>query len=158
MINFNDWSQKQDVIKESVDSTRYSIGINYRTTKDEALEAYAKIVLGFVSASMKQHNYHTKHVYSEKPLRLLVASRNWDSGEWVGCVTWNQDSECFIISSGYWNKERRSISIQKSEKCKDSSANEISKTLYNLMNDLKNKPDNYKEKLKPVSLKRGPKS
>jgi hypothetical protein len=72
-------------ISEAVETSRYSIEVNYRTKKDEALEGFAKIALGYVSAALKNHNYHTKHVFSEKPLRLMVSTRNWDDGEWVGC-------------------------------------------------------------------------
>lgn len=142
---------------ESVQTSRYSVEVNYRTTKEEALEGFAKIALGYVSAALKNHGFHTKHVFGEKPLRLLVSSRNWDDGEWVGCVTWNHEHSCFVVSKGFYNKERRTISIQHSTKCTGNSAAEIGKELHNIMHKLKDEPDRHKEKLRPVSLKRGPK-
>jgi hypothetical protein len=145
-------------ISEAVETSRYSIEVNYRTKKDEALEGFAKIALGYVSAALKNHNYHTKHVFSEKPLRLMVSTRNWDDGEWVGCVTWNHDHNCFVISKGFYNKDKKSMSIQKSERCKGDNAAEVSKELVNLMHRLKDQPDRQTEKLKPVPLKRGPKT
>jgi hypothetical protein len=148
---------QQDHFVEAVQTSRYSVEVNYRTTSDEALEGFARICLGYISSALKNHNYHTKHVFTEKPLRLLVSSRNWDDGEWCGCVTWNHEHKCFVISKGFYNRERRTISIQHSTKCTGNSASEISKELHNLMNRLKDEPDRHQEKLKPVPLKRGPK-
>jgi hypothetical protein len=148
---------KEQNLVEAVETSRYSIDVNYRTTGDEALEGFAKICLGYISASMKNHGFHTKHVFSEKPLRLLVSSRNWDDGEWTGCVTWNPEHKCFIISKGFYNRDRQTISIQQSSKCSGNSASEITKELINTMHHLKGQPDRHIEKLKPVPLKRGPK-
>ncbi len=144
-------------ITEAADSTRYSVEVNFRTTTDEALEAFAKICLGYVSAGMKQYNYHVKHVYTDKPLRILISSRNWDDGEWVALVSWNPEQKHFVVSKGFYNKDRRTVSIQHSEKCPHDNASEITKMVYNVLHDLKGKPDRQKEKLKPVGLKRGPK-
>ena len=148
---------KEQNLVEAVETSRYSIDVNYRTTGGEALEGFAKICLGYISASMKNHGFHTKHVFSEKPLRLLVSSRNWDDGEWTGCVTWNPEHKCFIISKGFYNRDRQTISIQQSSKCSGNSASEITKELINTMHHLKGQPDRHIEKLKPVPLKRGPK-
>ena len=144
---------------EGVQTARYSVEVNYRTNKDEALEGFAKITLGFVSAALKNYGFHTKHVFTEKPLRLLVSSRNWDDGEWVGIVTFNPDHDggCFVVSKGFFNKDRNTTSIQSSEKCSGSSAAEITQELRNMMHDLKDKPDRHQEKLKGVPMKRGPK-
>jgi hypothetical protein len=145
-------------LTEAADSTRYSVEVNYRTTPDEALEAFAKIALGYASAGIKQHNFHVKHVYTEKPIRILVSSRNWDDGEWIVVVSWNAEHKCFVISKGYYNKDRRTVSIQSSEKCAGDNAAEITKQVYNMMHHLKGQKDRHQEKLKPVPLKRGPKS
>lgn len=147
------------LLMESTDATRYSIEINYRSTIKEVLSHFAKICLGYVSANLKQNNLHVKHMYDVDPLRLLVASRNFDDGEWIVAITFNpeHDGGCFIISKGFWNKERRTVSIQSSKKCSGDSAAEISKDVRNMMHDLKGKPDRFKEKLKAVKLKRGPK-
>lgn len=148
---------KQENLTEAVETSRYAIEVNYRTTATEALEGFAKLCLGYVSAALKNHGYHTKHVFTEKPLRLLVSSRNWDNGEWVGLISWNPDHKCFIISKGFYNKERRSASIQSSKKCSGETAADVTKELHNMMHSLKNQPDLYAPKLKPTPLKRGPK-
>lgn len=169
MLNFRDYIGEQavgeillivhaDELNEGAEATRYSVEVNFRSKPDEVLDGFAKIALGYVSAGLKQHNYHVKHVYAENPVRILVSSRNWDDGEWVGLVSWNPEHKCFIVSKGFYNKDRKTVSIQSSEKCKGDNAFEITKQVYNMMHDLKGKPDRHLEKLKPVPLKRGPKS
>lgn len=160
MKRFSEWKSSklsEEHLNEAVEVSRYSVEINYRTKKEEVLEGFAKICLGYVSSALKKHGYHTKHVFTEKPLRLIVSSRNWDDGEWVGLVSWNGNEECFVISKGFYNKNKRTVNIQKSEKCSNDSAAEIAKGLNNLMSSLKGEPNNHIEKLKPVPLKRGPK-
>lgn len=151
------YEHRQENLKEAVETSRYSVEVNYRTTGKEALEGFAKISLGYVSAALKNHGYHTKHIFTEKPLRLLVSSRNWDDGEWTGVVTWNPDHSCFIVSKGFYNKERKTVSVQHSKKCEGESAAEVTKELHNMMHHLKGQPDRHVEKMKPVPLKRGPK-
>lgn len=148
-----------DNLMEAVTSTRYSIEVNFRSSKNEMLEAFAKICLGFVSAAIKQSGYHIKHVYDESPIRILVSSRNWDDGEWIGMVSFNPnvDNGSFFISKGFYNKDRKTVSIQNSQKCKGTSASEITRDLRNMMFQLKSEPDRHAEKLKGVPLKRGPK-
>jgi len=150
----------QAVIEEATTATRYSVEVNYRSTIAEVAEAFAKIALGYVSAAMKGHNYHVKQVYDQKPARILVSSRNWDDGEWVGMVHFNPDHDggCFVVSKGYYNKDRRTISVQSSSKCKGDSAAEIAKELHNMMHSLRGDPGRHQEKLKPVPMKRGPKN
>ena len=148
---------RQENLIEAVETSRYSVEVNYRTKADEALEGFARICLGYISAAMKNQGYHTKHVYSEKPLRLIVSSRNWDDGEWVGVVTWHPELRCFILSKGFYNRDRKTVSLQNSSKCTGTSAAEISRELTNTMHHLKDQPDRQMEKLKPVPLKRGPK-
>lgn len=142
---------------EAVEASRYSVEVNYRTKKDEMLEGFAKIVLGYVSAALKNAGYHTKHVFTEKPLRLLVSTRNWDDGTWCGLVSWHNQHQCFVISKGFYNRERKTISIHHNKKCEADNAAEIAKELNNMMHGLKDHPDRHEEKLKPVPLKRGPK-
>lgn len=144
------------IISEGSQTSRYSIAVDYRTDTEDVLEAFAKLVLGYVSAGLKKMGFHTKHVYEEKPLRLMVSSRNWDDGEWVGLVSWSDKERCFLISKGFYNKDRRTVSVQSTKRCADS-ASEIAKELSNTMRHLKDQPDRHHEKLKPVSLKRGPK-
>lgn len=150
--------KRDDTITESADATRYSIEVNFRTKMDEVEEAYGKIALGYISAGLKQYNFHTKHVYTDKPIRLLVSSRNWDDGEHVVVVSWNHVHKCFIVSKGFYNKDRKTVSVQSSEKCKGDNAFEITKQVYNLMHELKGEPDRIVDKLKPIRLKPGPKT
>jgi len=141
---------------ENTSATRYSVQVNYRSSVDEVLEAFAKIALGYVSAALKQSGYHVKHVYEEKPIRILISTRNWDDGEWNAVVSFNPEHKCFIISKGFYNKGRKTVSLQSSKQCDGDSAADIAKELRNIMHTLKKTPDNYIEKLKAVPLKRGP--
>jgi hypothetical protein len=152
-MDFNNWYQLRE------NNSRYSVQVNYRTSKKDILNGFAKIALAYVSAGLKQSGYHVKRIFEQDPLRVLVSSRNWDDGEWVGMVSFNPNVEggCFVISRGFYNKDRKTISIQKSQKCQHDDASEIVKELRNMMNELKNKKDNHQEKLNPVKLKRGPK-
>lgn len=151
------YEHRQENFAEAVETSRYAVEVNFRTTAKEAQEGFAKIALGYVSAALKNHGFHTKHVFDEKPLRLMVSSRNWDDGEWSGCVTWNHEHNCFVISKGFYNRERKTVSLQSSRKTTGDSAAEIAKELHNMMHGAKNEPDKHMEKLKPVPLKRGPK-
>jgi hypothetical protein len=140
------------------DSSHYSIEVNFRTTKEELLDAYAKLVLGYVSAAVKQSGYHVKHVYSEKPIRILVATRNWDDGEWVSSVIYHPEHNCFVMTAGHWNKDRRTVSVNDDETKKLDAENAagIATKLVNYMHDLKKKEPRTKM-LKPAPHKRGPK-
>lgn len=153
-MKFSEWQ----LLKES--NSRYSVGVDYNTNIKGVLNGFAKISLGYVSAGMKKSGYHVKIIFEKEPLRVIVSSRNWDDGEWVGMVSFNPNVEggCFLISKGYYNKDRRTVSVQKSEKCKFDKPSEIVRELRDLMNSLKNKKDNHQEKMNPVKLKRGPKS
>lgn len=143
---------------ESIESSRYSIEVNFRTSPKETLEGFAKICLGYVSSALKKYGYHIKHVYGESPIRILVSSRNWDDGEWAGVITWHPENNSFIISKGFYNKDRKTVSIQNSKTATGKTAAEISKEIHNLMYGLKDQPNRHTEKLKPVPLKRGPKN
>lgn len=158
----NGYEVDEDIIDNAlseVTSSRYSVEVVYRSKAKEVLKAFAKIALGYVSAALKQNGYHVKHVYDVEPLRIMVSSRNWDDGEWVGVVSFNPDHDggCFVISKGFYNKDRRTCSIQSSKKCNGDGADEITKELRNMMHELKDKPDRHREKLKAAPLKRGPK-
>jgi len=56
-----------DNLNEGSQNYRYSVEVNFDTTKDDCLLSYAKIMLGYISAAMKKMNYHVKLVFSEKP-------------------------------------------------------------------------------------------
>lgn len=145
------------VLLEGAESTRYSVEVNYRTSMKDAQEAFAKICLGYVSAALKNSGYHVKLVFDEDPLRVLVSSRNWDDGEWVGIVSFNPQHHSFFMSKGFYNRDRKTVSVQNSQDVKGTAASDIATELRNMMHHLKNVPDRHREKLKAVPLKRGPK-
>lgn len=153
-IDFNESSN----INEAVSSNRYGIDVNFRTSAKQALESFAKICLGYVSAALKRNGYHIKHVYEDKPIRIIISSRNFDDGEWSGVLSFNPDAGCFMIGTGYYNKLRKTVSLQSTRKCNGESPAEMAAELNNLMHSLKDKPDRHLPKMKPVQLKRGPKS
>jgi hypothetical protein len=174
MKSYHEWKHQQSLnqvvdttslkewfcqLNEASTAARYSVEVNFRTQIKETLESYAKICLGYVSAAMKQSGYHIKHVYDQKPIRILVSSRNWDDGEWVGIVYFHpeHDGGCFIICKGFYNRDSKTVSMQSRTKCKGDSAAEITTELRNLMHSLKSQKDRHQEKLKGVPLKRGPK-
>lgn len=145
------------VLVEGGEASRYSIEVNYRTKLKDAEEAFAKVALGYVSASLKNHGYHVKLVFDESPLRVLVSSRNWDDGEWTGMISFNPHHHCFVLAKGFYNRERKTVSVQKHDVMKGNSASDLANDLKNLMHSLKGEPDRHLDKLKAVPLKRGPK-
>lgn len=155
-MKFGDWLKKR-VLGES---TRYSVEVNYRTKTKEVLEAFAKIALGYVSAGLKKRGYHVKQVFDSGPIRIMASSRNWDDGEWVGMASYSpkEDGGCFILSKGFYNRDRRTISIQSSHRCEHDNPADIVRELVNMMHSLRDKPDRRSDKLKPVKKKTGPKS
>ena len=154
METFINWLKQRPLTEAD---TRYSVEVNYRTRTDEVLKNAAKIVLGYASAGLKKSEYHVKQVFEEAPLRILVSARNWDDGEWVGVVSWNTNENCYVVSKGFYNKDRKSVSVQQSRKCESENAADIVREVQNLMNSLKEVPDKHVEKLKRVPHKRGPK-
>ena len=148
----------QQLNEETMSTARYSIEVNYRTNIEEVLEAFAKINLGLVSAGIKNHDFHVKHVYTEDPIRILVSSRNWDDGEHCVVCRYDKKEKCFVVSKGFYNKDRKTVSVVSSEKCKGDNAAELTKHVYNMMRDLKGKPDRHMPGLKAIRLKPGPKS
>ena len=152
-MRFHDWLEKR--VDEN---TRYSVEVNYRTKSAEVLKGFARIALGYVSAAMKKRGYHVKQVFEEDPVRIVASSRNWDDGEWVGMIHYKPSESCFVISNGFYNKDRRTVSVQRSERCSDDTPSGMTKSLLNMMHGLEGKPDRHREKLKAVPLKRGPKS
>jgi hypothetical protein len=154
METFISWLKKRHLNEAD---TRYSVEVNYRTRTDEVLKNAAKIVLGYASAGLKKADFHVKQVFEEAPLRILVSSRHWDDGEWVGVVSWNPNENCYIVSNGFYNKDRKSVTIQQSKSCDAESAADLVREVQNLMYSLKDVPDRHVEKLKRVPHKRGPK-
>lgn len=136
------WDKYRQIINESTQNVRYSVEVNYDTSKKESLIGFAKICLGYVSACMKKYDYHTKIILSHKPYRVIVSSRNWDDGEWVGMVSYNSELDSFVVSKGFYNKLNNSIKIKESIQIPDTySAKDIGKYMYKLMDGLKNVKD-----------------
>jgi Zn-finger protein len=154
METFIGWMKNQSLTESE---TRYSVEVNFRTRTDEVLTHAAKITLGYASAALKKHDFHVKQVFEEDPLRILVSSRNWDDGEWVCVVSWNPKHKCYVVSKGFYNKDRKTVSVQDSKHCDAENASEIVAQVRNIMHNLKDKPDRHVEKLKKVPMKRGPK-
>lgn len=152
-MNFDKWL----LLREN--SSRYSVEVNYKSSTKDILKGFAKISLSYISAGLKQHGYHVKRILEQEPFRVIVSSRNWDDGEWVGMVHFNPNVEggCFIISKGFYKKQNKTISIQSSQKCKYDNPADIVRELKSTMDELKNKKDLHVEKLKSVKMKRGPK-
>lgn len=157
--SLKEWFATVMPILEATTSSRYSVEVNFRTRTKEVLEQYARIALGFVSAAMKQSGYHVRQVFEQSPVRIIVSSRNWDDGEWVGMVHFHPDHDggTFIVSKGFYNRDRKTVSVQSSAAAEGDSAADISRQLRNMMHQLKNVPDRHIEKLRPIPMKRGPK-
>jgi hypothetical protein len=137
--------------------TRYSVEVNFRTRVDEILKAAAKITLGYVSAALKKAEFHVKQVFEHEPYRIMVSARHWDDGEWTCMVSWNPEHKCYVISKGFFNKDRQTISVQGSERCNAENAAEIAAAVKNVMHNLKDTPDRHVQKLKKLPRKTGPK-
>ncbi len=163
MEPFEIWAENKDlgdhagIINETSKMARYSVEVNYRTTFKEAVDAFAKLSLGYASAALKNCGYHVKTLFTAEPYRVLVSTRNWDDGEWVGMVVFNHKENCFVVGEGSYNKDKKTVSIHKSKKCDAKSAAEIVKELRNLMEKLKRENPVRSGTLQPAQLKRGPK-
>lgn len=154
MQTFINWLKTKENLTES--DTRYSVEVNFRTRTEEVLHHAAKITLGYVSAALKKSDFHVKQVFEENPLRIMVSNRNWDDGEWVVMVSWNKEHKCYILSKGFYNKDRRTVSVQDNKYLEAENASDITSKIKNVFHELKDKPDRHVEKLKKVPLKRGP--
>lgn len=137
-------------------TNRYSVEVNYRTTASEVKEGFAKLLLGYVSAALKERGYHAKKIFNQMPYRIIVSSHNWVDGEWVLIVSYNSNMDCFILSKGFFNKDRETVTVQSNEKCAGHSASEIFKNVFNRMDGIRNDPPHHIGGLKGVKNKTGP--
>ena len=87
----------------------------------------------------------------------MVSTRNWDDGEWISVASWNPHHNAYVISKGFYNKDRKSVSVKESKICNCENASELVGVIKNLMHELKDAPDRHIQKMKPVPMKRGPK-
>ena len=147
----------KEFITESTTS-RYSVEVNYRTRKQEVLEAAGKITLGYVSAALKQNGYHVKQLFDETPIRIVVSTRNFEEGEWVGfLIFYSKDGGKYVIANGFYNRGQKSVSLQTWKDAKGDSPAELAAEMRTVMFELKERKDRHLPNLKPVPLKRGPK-
>jgi len=157
---FSEYYQKKHtlVLNEKVESSRYAVEVDFTTTLDQASHGFAKIALGYVSSCLKKLGYHCRLVFSEKPLRIIVSSRNWDDGEWVGMITYNEGLGMFVLSKGYYNKLDKTVDIQsKKQLDKPYSGQNMAEKLKSMMMDLKKESPRPPQQLL-INLKRGPKT
>ena len=153
------FEKKESNLTEAIEHTRYSVEINYRTNKEDVSGGFAKIALGYVSAALKREGYHVKLIFDEMPFRIIISARNWDDGGWCAVISYNNKIDMFVLSKGFYNKSKKTVSVTSSEKIDgELNASSMAKKLKNVMDDLKNKKDAHKEKLKGINLKRGPKN
>ena len=137
-------SKFDENLNEGSQNSRYSVEVNFDTTKDDCLISYAKIMLGYISAAMKKMNYHVKVIFSHKPLRLIVASRNWDDGEWVGMISYNEGKDHFTISKGFYNKLNKTVSVEETTVLDNPiNAKILSHKLRDMMKSLEGKKDRF---------------
>ncbi|MCK9458590.1 MAG: hypothetical protein M0R80_03040 [Proteobacteria bacterium] len=147
----------KEFITESTTS-RYSVEVNYRTRKQEVLEAAGKITLGYVSAALKQNGYHVKQLFDETPIRIVVSTRNFEEGEWVGfLIFYSKDGGKYVIANGFYNRGQKSVSLQTWKDAKGDSPAELAAEMRTVMFELKERKDRHLPSLKPIPLKRGPK-
>lgn len=146
-------------LNESSQSNRYSVEVNYRTSLQETIDGFARLALGYVSAAMKKADYNVKTVLDQEPYRILISSRNFEDGEWLMVVSFNKQSECFVLSKGFYNKTKKTVAVQKSQACIGKSAADIYRELVNQMAEIKkhNHLHNWTPEIKGVNLKTGPK-
>lgn len=148
----------RDTLTEA--GTRYSIEVNYRTSFEEVLDHFVKLALGYMMAALKQHGYHVKHVYSAKPFRILVSTRQWEDREWVGVVNYDYQHRCFVFHKGVFDKMRQTAKVAAegaSDRLSGTSASDVVRDLRQRMEALKGEPLRDGERLNPAPGKRGPK-
>ena len=150
------YSLSEQVLNEG--TNRYSVEINFRTNMREVIEGFAKMVLGYVSAALKERGYHVKKIFDAHPYRIIISSQRWQEGEWVLVVSFNQEKSFFVISKGFYNRDRDTVSVQSSEKSDHFSAAEIYRQIFNSMATLKDEPPHHIGGLKGVKGKTGPES
>ena len=138
-------------------ANRYSVEVNYRTTVTEVREGFAKLVLGYVSAAMKERNYYVKKYFAEHPFRIIVSAQNWVDGNWCLVVSYYPAEDCFVVSKGFYNKDRDTVTVQSTEKCAGHSAAEVFRSVYNTMHKIKDEKPHHVGDLKGVKGKTGPK-
>jgi hypothetical protein len=157
---FTEYYEKKHsiILNEKVEASRYAVEVDFTTTLDQASHGFAKIALGYVSSCLKKLGYHCRLVFTEKPLRVIVSSRNWDDGEWIGMITYNETLGMFILSKGFYNKLDKTVDIQSKKQIdKPYSGQHMAEKLKSMMIDLKKEKPRMPQQV-TINLKRGPKT
>jgi hypothetical protein len=149
------WKNYKSIVSEAVQNVRYSVEVNYDTSQEDAVSGFTKICLGYISAALKKMEFHTKIILTQKPFRVIVASRNWDDGEWVGMISYNDELDCFVVSRGYYNKMNKTVRVEKTVQMPlEYSAKDISKYVFQMMKDLKGVKDKHSPEHRKVHLRK----
>ena len=140
-------------------TNRYSVEVNFRTTMKEVTNGFAQMLLGYVSAAVKQRGYHVKKVFDAEPYRIIISSNKWIDGEWVLVVSFHPNMKCFMMSKGFYNKDRDTVTVPdgNTEKCAGHSAADIYKSVFNRMSKIKDEPTHHIGGLKGIKGQTGPK-
>lgn len=152
MPSFHDF---QELLSET-STNRYSVEVNYRSTLPQVVDGFVQLVLGYISAAMKQANYHVKTILKEEPYRIIISARNFQDGEWVTLVAFNKEHNCFTISKGFFNRSRDTVTVQQTDRCDGQSAAEIYRALMNRMSTIQHEKPHHVGDLKPVKKQTGP--
>lgn len=128
-----------DLLSENKVS-RYSVEVNYRTNLKEVVDGFARLSLTFISAALKNSQYHIKIVLTEKPYRIIISERNFQDGEYACVVQFSETLNCFTISTGFFNRIKKTVNIQNTIKAKGMSASEVSTEVLEIMHKLEKEP------------------
>lgn len=138
---------------------RFAVDINYGTDMGEVIDHYSQLCLGYLKKAFNNHGFPVKQVYSVKPYRLIISTRQWQDREWVGIVNFDEPTSSFVWHEGLYDKGRKTAGIPDgaSKKLSGKSAAALFDEIMPLLRALKDKPLRYGENLKPALRKRGPK-
>lgn len=138
---------------------RYAVDVNYRTNMSEVLDHFSQLSLGYLKKALNNHGYNVKQVYSAKPYRLIVSTRQWQDREWVGVVNFDEETAHFVWHEAVYDKGRKTAKIPEghSKKLKGRSASSLFEEVHPMLKELKDRPLRYGEPMNPAPRKRGPK-
>lgn len=149
-MNFSEWYGNNLLLEGG---TRYSIEVNFRTGHKEVADHFIRLSLGYVMAAVKRFGYNVKHVYTNNPAKIIIASRGWEDGSWAGIVSFDKSSSKFNFSEGFYNKFRDTCSVTSTVALKGDSAADVAGEVLEKMEELKKKPPRKTDD----EVKRGPK-
>jgi len=142
--------------REFLIESRYSVEVNYRTNIKQVSSATAKIILGYVSANLK-NEYHVRQIFDEEPVRIFISARNFEDGEWIAILSFNPETRKFVISKGFYRKDTKVVRDISGQNANGNNGAELATEMRGIMVSFENKPDQHQPTLKPLNLRRGPK-